>query len=394
MPDDAFAIVAAGWPRLCRGEASSSFWSSTSSCENEPFDFRRYSSARRALDAYAAFHAAFNASPDARYLVFAPNQYGLGNRLRAMKSALLVAMLTGRVFRVRWEDPWPLADFVQHERIDWRLPDGGGDDDEDSSLLCLPFGPDGGAAKGCTPHLRALQTADLNAQYPARTLEVRVFTDLYIYLQANPHYASALAAFEVECPNRMGCVLPYLFRPQPALRAQLDELLPRPGYFAVQVRNRLWRQEAIKLRASNAASRVVGCLGRWVPPDADVFFTADEDELYPHARELWGERLTEQSGGVYAPWAAGTAVTADSLGDGEREAVRKAFVDWFAIQGAGFIVYTTGSSFGKTAAEASAAPNVDVGHARCTLAEQSAPAPEEIAADFTRAVSYEANVPR
>ena len=124
---------------------------------------------------------------------------------------------------------------MQHERIDRRLPDGGGDD-EDSSLLCLPFGPDGGA-EGCTPH-RALQTADLNAQYPARTLEVRVFTDLYIYLQANPHYASALAAFEVECPNRMGCVLPYLFRPQPALRAQLDELLPRPGYFAVQVRNR------------------------------------------------------------------------------------------------------------------------------------------------------------
>ena len=283
MPDDAFTSVAAGWPRLCRGEPSSSFWS-TSSCADEPFDFRRYSSARRALDAYAAFHAAFNASPDARYLVFAPNQYGLGNRLRAMKSALLVAMLTGRVFRVRWDDPWPLADFVQHERIDWRLPGGGGDGDEDSSLLCLPFGPDGGAAKGCTPHLRALQTADLNAQYPARTLEVRVFTDLYIYLQANPHYASALAAFEAECPNRMGCVLPYLFRPQPALRAQLDELLPRPGYFAVQVRNRLWRQEAIKLRASNAASRVVGCLGRWVPPDADVFFTADEDELYQHAR--------------------------------------------------------------------------------------------------------------
>ena len=124
MPDA--LATAAGWPRLCRGEASSSFWSSTSSCANEPFDFRRYSSARRALDAYAAFHAAFNASPDARYLVFAPNQYGLGNRLRAMKSALLVAMLTGRVFRVRWDDPWPLADFVQHERIDWRLPDGGG----------------------------------------------------------------------------------------------------------------------------------------------------------------------------------------------------------------------------------------------------------------------------
>ena len=81
--------------------------------------------------------------------------------------------------------------------------------------------------------------------------------------------------------------------------------------------------------------------------------------------------------------------------DGERDAVRKAFVDWFAIQDAGFIVYTTGSSFGKTAAEASAAPNVDVGLLRCATAAQSDPTAEEIAADFTRAVSYEAkNVPR
>ena len=374
-----------GWPRLCRGE-SSSFWA-----PRRPARTSRSISAatarRAARSTPAAFHAAF-ASPTLPYLVFAPNQYGLGNRLRAMKSALLVAMLTGRVFRAL-DDPWPLADFVQHERIDWRLPDGGGDDDEDSSLLCLPFGPDGGAAR-LHAHLRALQTADLNAH--TRRARSRCASSPTFTFTCRPTRTTRRRSPPLTPSAQTGWVASHLFRRSGAARAA-RRAPAAAGLLAVQVRNRLWRQEAMKLRAPNAASRVVGCLGRWVR-DADVFFTADEDELYPHARELWGERLTEQSGGVYAPWAAGTAVTADSLGDGEREAVRKAFVDWFAIQGAGFIVYTTGSSFGKTAAEASAAPNVDVGHARCTLAEQSAPAPEEIAADFTRAIQYDGNVPR
>ena len=38
----------------------------------------------------------------------------------------------------------------------------------------------------------------------------------------------------------------------------------------------------------------------------------------------------------------------------------KAVVDWFALEGAASIIYTTGSSFGKTAAESSSVINIDL----------------------------------
>eukprot|EP00965_Chrysotila_dentata_P184855 6102886-Pleurochrysis_carterae.AAC.2 len=47
-------------------------------------------------------------------------RYGLGNRLRSLKSALLLAMLTGRVFRVEWEEPFPFETLVRVEAVDWR----------------------------------------------------------------------------------------------------------------------------------------------------------------------------------------------------------------------------------------------------------------------------------
>ena len=78
-----------------------------------------------AMDAYAAFHAHALHGDTAQAhasLVFVPNQYGLGNRLRAMKASLLIAMLTGRVFHVRWDDPFPVSSLLRPEGIDWREP--------------------------------------------------------------------------------------------------------------------------------------------------------------------------------------------------------------------------------------------------------------------------------
>ena len=43
----------------------------------------------------------------------------------------------------------------------------------------------------------------------------------------------------------------------------------------------------------------------------------------------------------------------------------KAVVDWFALERASSIVYTTASSFGKTAAEASSVINIDLNHTKC-----------------------------
>lgn len=79
--------------------------------------------------------------------------------------------------------------------------------------------------------------------------------------------------------------------------------------------------------------------------------------------------MREVRGGVYQAWSKGSKVDASSLGSKEEEAVLKAFVDWFSLHRASMIVYTYGSSFGKTAAEASDAPNLDVNHTSCLAAE-------------------------
>ena len=174
----------------------------------------------------------------------------------------------------------------------------------------------------------------------------------------------------------------FLFSPQPTLRDHTDAALAASGageepepYVGVQVRNRLWTLEASKLALGPGESkprnnaRVIECMDLWVPAGVRVFFTADDDKLYPLARDRWGGRLRTHTGGVYMPWSRGGKVDAASLGKEDEAAVIKAFVDWFALQGASRIIYTHQSSFGKTAAESAETPNVDVNFTRCAQAE-------------------------
>jgi hypothetical protein len=111
-------------------------------------------------------------------------------------------------------------------------------------------------------------------------------------------------------------------------------------------------------------------MARYVPRDAAVFFTADDDSFYPTAKKRWGERLLTSGAGVFKPWSSGGKVDPASLGDADEAAMLKAFVDWFALQRAARIVYTYQSSFGKTAAEATDAPNLDVNFTRCRTADE------------------------
>ena len=367
-----------------------------------PFDIKEHATVASALDAYAAFHRAA-LSPDTdtphQHLVFVPNQYGLGNRLRAMKASLLVAMLTGRVFHVRWDEPYPIDSLLQPEKIDWRLPTNpllpvvnadaprNAAAAAEADILCLPFAT-APRAGNCALGLTTLQRGDLRKVYgKSRVLEVHTFTDLNIYLAGNPHYAPTLARLGKECPKRMGCLYNFLFSPQPAVRERLEALLGGGeggggvggGHVGVQVRNRLWTAERYKIQnpggipgagsVAATAERVLYCMDRYVPPHATVFFTADEDHFYAVAKRQWGTRVRTVEGGVFMPWSRGGKVDAASLGDAEQEAVFKAIVDWFALQRAERIVYTHQSSFGKTAAESSDAPNIDVNHTRCLAAD-------------------------
>ena len=389
-------------PGSCReppsldAEQEKAFAAAASAWPGGAYDAFGYNTAQEALDGYAAFHAhSLSAKAQERKsLVFVPNQYGLGNRLRAMKASLLIAMLTGRVFHVRWDEPFPVHALLKPERIDWRLPEedgrgalpvaqpGSRSSDAAAQILCLPFATAPPGAD-CSSGLVALQQENLREKYAAvSVLEVHTFTDLNIYLHTNPHYEELLARFGATCPKRMGCLYDFLFSPQPVVRERLDALLPTAPseqYYGVQVRNRLWHMERTKLPggrlpdgrpADVSPGRVVQCMSLYVPPDATVFFTADDDALYRPAKALWGARLLSVDGGVFMPWSRGGKVEASTLGADDEQAVLKAVVDWFALRRASRIVYTYQSSFGKTAAEASDAPNVDVNQTRCVLAEQ------------------------
>ena len=157
-----FVASAARWSDLC----------GTVGCEGG-YDMSRYETTPEALEAYAAFHASKATDDTAQTLIFTPNQYGLGNRLRAMKSALLFAMLTGRVFRTWWHEPYPLDTLVEPARIDWRTPAAKEGQPDELGVICLPFATAEGLPK-CAWHLQQLRQGDLRVSYAAvQRLEVR-----------------------------------------------------------------------------------------------------------------------------------------------------------------------------------------------------------------------------
>ena len=112
-------------PGSCReppsldAEQEKAFAAAASAWPGGAYDAFGYNTAQEALDGYAAFHAhSLSAKAQERKsLVFVPNQYGLGNRLRAMKASLLIAMLTGRVFHVRWDEPFPVHALLKPREL-------------------------------------------------------------------------------------------------------------------------------------------------------------------------------------------------------------------------------------------------------------------------------------
>ena len=148
-----FAEHSGRWPEVCGSDGCA-----------DGYDIARYQTTSEALAAYAAFHASNAADPTIKTLTFTPNQYGLGNRLRAMKSALLVAMLTGRVFRTHWHEPYPLDAIVEPEQIDWRTPAAKEEEPEEDGVMCLPFATAGHLPR-CSWHMQQLQRSDLRVAY-------------------------------------------------------------------------------------------------------------------------------------------------------------------------------------------------------------------------------------
>lgn len=76
------------------------------------------------LNEYKTFHDQNKYNPDAKYLIFSCEQLwcgGIGDRVRGMILLLRIAILSKRVFLARWEQPWPLENFLKPAEVDWRI---------------------------------------------------------------------------------------------------------------------------------------------------------------------------------------------------------------------------------------------------------------------------------
>ena len=233
--------VAARPPPPLPFETTAGYKAAAASWPGGAYDVNTYTTAAKALDACAAFHAHALAQPRwgvaHQSLVFVPNQYGLGNRLRAMKSALLVAMLTGRIFPRAVGEPFQLEALVSPRRSiggcqrsrSCRAPTPTSCHRKalgcPSKFYACPLRRRHAAACVCEGQ-NLLMRGDLKGQCgTTRVLEVHTFTDLNIYLATNPHYEKILKRLGETCPKRMGCLYKYLFSPAPVLQHELDVLV-------------------------------------------------------------------------------------------------------------------------------------------------------------------------
>ena len=186
-----------------------------------------------------------------------------------MKSALLVAMLTGRVFLVNWHEPVPLdaaaagattGDACCRARDDHkvlRLPL------PVSDASCLPF-----ATATHLPHRlapAAAQVADLRGRCWRAPLEVFT-TDLNIYLADNPHYEAATPP-RCGLPEGWAACSTVLTSPR-VLNGLRRAPPPVPGGDGgdgggiCAVHGRAGAQSAVAAEHVGLASRVVGCSAR------------------------------------------------------------------------------------------------------------------------------------
>ena len=88
---------------------------------------------------------------------------------------------------------------------------------------------------------------------------------------------------------------------QPVVQSKLDALAPpdAPAHVGVQVRNRLWIQDAHKVGVQNSGERIVRCMGAWVRPYGSPDSKHDRRWLGPEPRSRSERGMSEIAARCY-----------------------------------------------------------------------------------------------
>ena len=294
------------------------------------------------LSAYTQFHRASlsTPSPSTRYLYFV-TWAGFANRVLALLSALVLAILTNRVLLVD-DDAFPAGLFELPIR--WLAS-------ECAYFSALPRTPDEWRVveteqKPFTAELAWLGCANLSAP---RVLEYRSIAQYLVpVLLRNPNLRGAALLRELG-DSPVQSLLRYLLPPSARVRERLATLLAdapqRPRSVGLQLRMHNTWVRAGNRRLTDWAARCA--LQSWralSDADAAVHVASDDDAARATVRRAVGAR------GVPAvtSLALGSAATSENMTD--------AWLELLALSQSDALVTTGGSSFGYLARALSRAP--------------------------------------
>ena len=294
------------------------------------------------LSAYTQFHHASlaNPSPSTRYLYFV-TWAGFANRVLALLSALVLAILTDRVLLVD-DDAFP-ADLFELP-IRWLAS-------ECAYFSALPRTSDEWRVveteqKPFTAELAYLGCANLSAP---RVLEYRSIAQYVVpVLLRNPNLRGAALLRELG-DSPVQSLLRYLLPPSARVRERLAELLAdapqRPRSVGLQLRmHNTWVRAGNRRLTDWAARCALHGWRAFGDADAVVHVASDDDA----ARAIVRRTVTARGVPSVTSLALGSAATSENMTD--------AWLELLALSQSDALVTTGGSSFGYLARALSRAP--------------------------------------
>ena len=295
-----------------------------------------------ALSAYTQFHRASLAtpSPSTRYLYFV-TWAGFANRVLALLSALVLAILTDRVLLVD-DDAFPAGLFELPIR--WLAS-------ECAYFSALPRTPDEWRVVETeqtpfTAELAYLGCANLSAP---RVLEYRSIAQYVVpVLLRNPNLRGAALLRELG-DSPVQSLLRYLLPPSARVRERLAELLAdapqRPRSVGLQLRmHNTWVRAGNRRLTDWAARCALHGWRAFGDADAVVHVASDDDA----ARAIVRRTVTARGVPSVTSLALGSAATSENMTD--------AWLELLALSQSDALVTTGGSSFGYLARALSRAP--------------------------------------
>ena len=260
-----------------------------------------------------------------RFVFFTAPESGLGNRMQALTSAFLVALLTDRALIVQWKSHMMsganIDDLFQHPGFDWSSP-------EAYNIMATSSVPDWKSyisfpyCRTCASrggkhirdsYSRLLCDADASIETDARVLQIYSTQWFAPVLAHNPHYRDRIC--KLLGKDLGGVLTRFLYKPVPAIQNEIDRLKAEfdQSHRVIGLKLRMNEASAIDLdqvdsfytcaaaleeQLYNLPPRVAHPVGAGPPKKVRWFLATDRYSEKVRLQSLIGDRLIDAGAGM------------------------------------------------------------------------------------------------